>query len=73
MGCGFYDLGVTTDFKRLPCCSGTAFDVWGQAYDIHSHAPLFYMVERGHEGRHRQERVISHHMLRRYTSDAYVR
>lgn len=42
------ELGITTDFKRLPCHHGTAFDAWGQAYGIHSHEPLFYMVERGH-------------------------
>ncbi|MDT8449140.1 MAG: FAD-dependent monooxygenase [Wenzhouxiangellaceae bacterium] len=41
------DLGIATDFKRLPCRQGTAFDGWGLPYAIHSHAPLFYMVERG--------------------------
>jgi flavin-dependent dehydrogenase len=39
--------GITTDFKRLPCRRGTAFDAWGKAYAIHSDEPLFYMVERG--------------------------
>ena len=39
--------GITTDFKRLPCSRGTAFDAWGKAYDIRSDEPLFYMVERG--------------------------
>lgn len=41
------ELGITTDFKRLPGCQGTAFDAWGKAYAIHSEEPLFYMVERG--------------------------
>lgn len=39
--------GITLDFKRLPCCQGTAFDAWGKAYVIRSDEPLFYMVERG--------------------------
>jgi len=41
------ELGITTDFKRLPCRQGSAFDAWGKAYAIHSDEPLFYMVERG--------------------------
>lgn len=41
------ELGITTDFKRLPCRQGTAFDAWGKAYTIRSEEPLFYMVERG--------------------------
>lgn len=41
------ELGITTDFKRLPCRQGTAFDAWGKAYAIRSEEPLFYMVERG--------------------------
>lgn len=41
------ELGMATDFKMLPCYQGTVFDAWGKAYGIHSHAPLFYMVERG--------------------------
>ncbi|WP_275098042.1 NAD(P)/FAD-dependent oxidoreductase [Sedimenticola hydrogenitrophicus] len=41
------ELGVATDFKRLPCRQGTVFDAWGKAYAIYSHEPLFYMVERG--------------------------
>lgn len=40
-------LGITTDFRMLPCRQGTAFDAWGQAYAVHSEEPLFYMVERG--------------------------
>jgi len=40
-------LGIATDFRRLPCHRGTAFDAWGMPYAIHSNEPLFYMVERG--------------------------
>jgi flavin-dependent dehydrogenase len=40
-------LGITTDFKLIPCREGTAFDAWGKAYAIRSVEPLFYMVERG--------------------------
>jgi len=39
--------GFTTDFRKLPCRDGTAFDAWGRAYAIRSAEPLFYMVERG--------------------------
>lgn len=41
------NLGIDTDFKVQPCCMGTVFDAWDQAYGVHSEAPLFYMVERG--------------------------
>lgn len=41
------DLAITTDFEKVPCRRGTAFDAWGQAYAIRSREPLFYMVERG--------------------------
>lgn len=39
--------GLTTQFARLACCAGTAFDARGRKYRMRSHAPLFYMVERG--------------------------
>lgn len=41
------ELEIATDFKTVPCTRGTVFDAWDQAYRIRSHAPLFYMVERG--------------------------
>lgn len=40
-------LGLNTAFARLACREGTAFDAGGRAYPVRSHAPLFYMVERG--------------------------
>ncbi|BAU49820.1 FAD-dependent pyridine nucleotide-disulfide oxidoreductase [Sulfurifustis variabilis] len=40
-------LGLATDFARLPCRNGTAFDARGRAYPVESRAPLFYMIERG--------------------------
>jgi flavin-dependent dehydrogenase len=39
--------GIRTDFRKLPCRDGTAFDAWDRAYAIRSAEPLFYMVERG--------------------------
>ncbi|KAE8544784.1 NAD(P)/FAD-dependent oxidoreductase [Marinobacter nauticus] len=41
------ELGITTDFKRVPCRRGTAFDAWDSPYAIESIEPLFYLVERG--------------------------
>jgi flavin-dependent dehydrogenase len=41
------DLGITTAFRMLPCCQGTAFDAWARAYAVRSDEPFFYMVERG--------------------------
>ncbi len=41
------ELGIMPECKWIPCRQGTAFDAWGQPYGIHSHEPLFYMVERG--------------------------
>lgn len=41
------ELGIDAEFKKLPCCQGTVFDAWGQAYVIRGDEPLFYMVERG--------------------------
>lgn len=40
-------LGVTTDFARMPCLSGMAFDASGRAYRIRSCEALCYLVERG--------------------------
>jgi flavin-dependent dehydrogenase len=40
-------LGITTDFDMLPCREGAVFDDRGKRYALRSHAPLFYMVERG--------------------------
>ena len=40
-------LGVTTDFGRMPCLSGMAFDASGRAYRIRSREALCYLVERG--------------------------
>ena len=39
--------GLDTSFTVQPCCNGTVFDPWGNAYAIHSELPIFYMVERG--------------------------
>lgn len=41
------DIGIATDFETLACRRGTAFDAKGRAYEISSHEPLFYLVERG--------------------------
>ncbi len=39
---------LTTDFEKLACYEGTAFDADGHAFRISSRdAPLFYMLERG--------------------------
>lgn len=43
----FRELGITTDFRRTPCYSVTAFDAWRKSYEIKSSVPLLYMVERG--------------------------
>ena len=40
-------LGVTTDFARMPCLSGMAYDASGRAYRIRSGDALCYLVERG--------------------------
>ena len=40
-------LGITTEFERLPCRAGVAFDARGRSYRVRSGAPLFYTVERG--------------------------
>jgi hypothetical protein len=42
-------LGVSTEFRVLPCRNGTLFDWRGRAYPARSRTPLFYMVERGPE------------------------
>lgn len=39
--------GLDIGFTVQPCCNGTVFDPWGNAYAIHSELPIFYMVERG--------------------------
>ncbi len=39
--------GLTTRFAAMPCHRGTVYDAWGNAYDIRSEQPLFYMIERG--------------------------
>ena len=41
------DLGITTDFETIACRRGMAFDAKDRAYKLHSHEPLFYLVERG--------------------------
>ncbi len=41
------DLGITTDFKKVPCRRGTVFDAWDRAHAIRSREPLYYMLERG--------------------------
>jgi flavin-dependent dehydrogenase len=41
------DQGMSTDFATVPCRQGTAFDAWGNAYEISSPKPIFYLVERG--------------------------
>lgn len=41
------ELGLATDFARLPCSSGTVFDARGRAYPVKTSVPLFYMIERG--------------------------
>lgn len=43
----FKDQGMSTDFAKVPCRQGTAFDAWGKAYEISSRTPIFYLVERG--------------------------
>lgn len=43
----WHELGLATDFARLSCSRGTAFDARGRAHSITSSSPLFYMVERG--------------------------
>lgn len=40
-------LGVTTDFERMPCLSGMAYDASGRGYRIRSREALCYLVERG--------------------------
>ncbi len=42
-----HELGLTTDFTKLPCCRGYAFDAWGKSYTISSETPIFYLVKRG--------------------------
>jgi len=41
------ELGITTAFKKLACCSGVLFDADGHTYKIQDNDPLFYLVERG--------------------------
>jgi len=41
------ELGITTEFAKLPCDRGCAFDAWGERYDLSGSKTLFYMVERG--------------------------
>ncbi|MBK6980235.1 MAG: NAD(P)-binding protein [Betaproteobacteria bacterium] len=43
----FRRLGIATDFRKLPCPEGTAFDAAGRKYRFRSRDPLFYVVERG--------------------------
>ncbi len=40
-------LGLTADFRAVPCARGTAYDAWERPYEIRSEAPLCYVVERG--------------------------
>jgi flavin-dependent dehydrogenase len=40
-------LGITIAFDKQPCTHGTAFDAWDARHELHSAAPLFYLVERG--------------------------
>lgn len=41
------DQGFTTDFTKRPCRQGVAFDAWSRRYEMNSHEPIFYLVERG--------------------------
>ena len=41
------EYGMTTEFRKLPGLTGTAFDAWGNEYHINSTKPIYYMVERG--------------------------
>ena len=42
----FARLGITTEFARWPCLSGTAFDAAGAAYRVRSAEALCYLVRR---------------------------
>lgn len=42
-----HELGLSTDFRYLPCAHGTAYDAWDQSYRIYCDRPIFYMLERG--------------------------
>lgn len=39
--------GVEANFGCHPIRDGTAFDAWGENYQIHSDRPLYYLVQRG--------------------------
>lgn len=41
------EIGITTEFTKLPCSRSYAFDAWGERYDLAGRKTLFYMVERG--------------------------
>ncbi len=39
--------GVAINFEHHAVASGTAYDAWGQSYNIESSTPLYYLVRRG--------------------------
>jgi len=40
-------MNITTDFEKVPCADGTAYDDRDRPYRVRSRAPLFYLIERG--------------------------
>lgn len=42
-----HENGLSTDFEKLPCYKGIAFDSRDKAYAMSSQQALFYTVERG--------------------------
>lgn len=41
--------GIEATFDHHPVFSGTAFDAWGERYEVRSERPLYYLVRRGSE------------------------
>lgn len=41
------ELGITTEFAKMPCSGGNAFDAWGRRYAVASSKTLFYLLDRG--------------------------
>jgi flavin-dependent dehydrogenase len=41
------EIGITTEFTKLPCSRSYAFDALDERYDLVGSKTLFYMVERG--------------------------
>ncbi len=39
--------GISPSFDRHPVYTGTAFDAWGERYEVGSDRPLYYLVRRG--------------------------